>query len=174
MLPNPSFSSWLGRLFGHSDRDIQRLLNNETALHFLIAWSLFESKCFEGFVKAKDIEKFSQTACSSIDWQVLNAITEHFHARYQCPNLFANLMHGQVDLKLRNLLRKSVNQFSCADHLYFLVFVIYRYRNNIFHGNKGVQSWLQYQEQIQYCIHAMQVLVSYSESRVPTMNVTIA
>ena len=71
MSQNPSFSAWLGTLFGHSSGDIQRLLKDKAALHFLIAWSLFESKCFGGFVQAKNIKVFAQSACSSIEWQVL-------------------------------------------------------------------------------------------------------
>jgi hypothetical protein len=54
-----SFQSWLGTLVGHSEFEVRRLLEDESALHFLVAWSLFESKCFAGFVKAKQIEHYA-------------------------------------------------------------------------------------------------------------------
>jgi len=35
-------------------------------------------------------------------------------------------------------------------------------RNNIFHGNKGVESWLQFAEQIEMCQGVMQKLIDTS------------
>ena len=170
----PSFPSWLGTLFGHSEIKVQRLLKNKLALHFLVAWSLFESKCFGGFAKAEKIKTYANDTHSSIDLQALNESTEHFHKRYQCPTLFRNLMHQQQNQHLENVLQQSFSDVSGENRLYVLVFVIYRYRNNIFHGNKGVRSWLQYQEQIQHCIRAMQVMVSHAEFRTPTINASAA
>ena len=170
MLPISSFPSWLGTLLGQSESETKRLLSDESALHFLIAWSLFESKCFGGFVKAKDIGDFAKRACCSIDWQVLRASAEHFHTRYQRSTLFKNLMHGQTENRLSTVLQSPFNEVCDEDRLYFLVFVTYRYRNNIFHGNKGIQSWLQYREQIKHCTRAMQVMVSHSEASAPTMS----
>ena len=67
------------------------------------------------------------------------------------------------------LIKKSFTELSTADKLFFLVFVVYRYRNNIFHGNKGVQSWLQYRDQIRRCTQVMQALVTHAERSAPTM-----
>ena len=53
-------------------------------------------------------------------------------------------------------------ELSESDMIFMLVFVIYRFRNNIFHGNKGVGSWLQYKEQIKWCFTVMQLLISLS------------
>ena len=41
-----------------------------------------------------------------------------------------------------------------------LLVVVYRFRNNIFHGNKGVDSWLQYRPQIEKCTNVMQHLIT--------------
>jgi hypothetical protein len=83
-------------------------------------------------------------------------------------------MHKQKDERLSALVKQPFAKLTADEGLYFLVFVIYRYRNNIFHGNKGVQSWLCYREQVQCCIRAMQVMVSHAERISPTMSAEAA
>lgn len=39
-----------------------------------------------------------------------------------------------------------------------MTYIVYRYRNNMFHGNKGLESWLQFEEQIKDCITVMKKL----------------
>ena len=46
--------------------------------------------------------------------------------------------------------------------VFFLTFVVYRFRNNIFHGNKRVDAWLRFQPQIQDCIRVMQIMISHA------------
>jgi len=169
-----TFHSWLGTLFGHSELQVRRLLDDEAALHFLMAWSLFESKCFGGFVRAAKIECYARLTSKSIAAATLPDAAEHFHARYQDSKLFENLMHEQRNERLSSLLKAHFANLTTEDRLFFLVFVIYRYRNNIFHGNKGVMSWLHYREQIQYCIAAMQFMVSHAEQIKPTMKAWVA
>lgn len=165
-----SFPSWLSSCLGNSEVEIRRLLKDESALYFLIAWSLFESKCFQGFVKAEEIENFAERVSPTINLRALQESVKHFYERYQNPELLKNLMHNKNNPRLLELLTKPFNNICNKEIIYFLVFVIYRYRNNIFHGNKGVQSWLNYQEQIKHCTRAMQVMISHAESNKPTMD----
>lgn len=60
----PTFANWLGNLLQQSELEVQRLLADETALHFLLAWSLFESKCFGGDLNAKKLGGFAETLAS--------------------------------------------------------------------------------------------------------------
>ena len=55
--------------------------------------------------------------------------------------------------------------------MYSVVVVVYRFRNNMFHGNKGVASWLRYREQIALCVLAMQEFIAHAEALTPTMEV---
>lgn len=165
-----SFPSWLSNCLGNSEAEIRRLLTDESALYFLIAWSLFESKCFQGFVKAEDIEDFAERASPTIDLTALQESAWHFYERYQNPTLRKRLMHNKNNPRLLELLAKPFSDIRNEEIIYLLVFVIYRYRNNIFHGNKGVQSWLNYQEQIKHCTRVMQVMISHAESKKPTMD----
>lgn len=164
-----TFHSWLGTLFGHSESQVLLLLDNKMALQFLVAWSLFESKCFAGYVRAPDIAQYAQRTAPSIGPAALRDAAAHFHARYQDRKRFENLMHGHKDQRLLALLGRPFDELTSEDRLFLLVFVVFRYRNNIFHGNKGVESWLFYREQIQICVQAMQILVSHAEQTTPTM-----
>ena len=168
--PSASFASWLAGLLEASPFEVTRLLRDPTAVHFLIAWSLFESKCFAGFMRWNAIEPVIQEmvndGCAT---DVLISSVQHFHQRYQNRRLYDHLMHGQTSSRMERLLTQQVQSFTPADAMFFMVVVIYRYRNNIFHGNKGVGSWLQYREQIRLCIGAMQTLVSHKERKRPTL-----
>jgi hypothetical protein len=99
----------------------------------------------------------------------------HFHARYQYPQKLGNLMPDKktparmVDA-LKKLLAIPFEELTKKQVIELLAYVVYRFRNNMFHGAKGVQSWLQYREQIRLCVEVLQVFVSYAEAKLPTMN----
>ena len=165
------FERWLGSLFGHDGDKVQELLGNQTALQFLIAWSLFESKCFDGFVKKEQLEKFSKCTAAKSDFPMkrLERAAHHFHERYQVREHRENLLHGQECAQFLKILEGPISDPLDHNVLFLCVFVVYRFRNNIFHGNKGVALWLQYEEQICFCIDILQALVSYAEEKTPSM-----
>lgn len=68
----------------------------------------------------------------------------------------------------------AISDMKPEDMVFFVAFVVYRYRNNMFHGNKGIHSWLQYGEQIRLCTEAMQAFVSHAESMSPTISTLAA
>jgi len=172
-----SFSSWLGQLFQQSELEVQRLLTDEAAMQFLLAWSLFESKCFKNDLHSNRLPDFANELVSSnkVALDSLNLPAMYFHARYQAPKKFANLMPSNktparmVDA-LKNLLAIPFEKLTKQQVIELLSYVVYRFRNNMFHGAKGVQSWLQYSEQIRLCVEVLQVFVSYAEAKSPTMN----
>ena len=174
MPSGPAFHSWLAALFEQSEMDIRRLIDDETALQFLIAWSIFEAKCFSGFVKAAQIAGYAKRASPSVCQESISDAVAHFHARYQDESLFRHLMHRQDNTRLSGLIGHKLSDLTDEDRVFFLVFVIYRFRNNIFHGNKGVETWLRYREQIQYCIGAMQVLITHAEQAAPSIRAEAA
>ena len=159
-----TYSYWLSTHLGNSENEVRKLLADKSALYFLMTWSIFESKCFNGYCKIEKIDKFADNLYKTIEFENLTLSTQHFHERYQCDELFDNLMHKQKCSRMIAVLEKPFNEARREDLIYFIVIVIYRYRNNIFHGNKGVKSWLKYREQIEHCIAAMQVMVSHTES----------
>lgn len=163
-----SFSLWLSTVLGQPEDQIRYLLADESALQFLITWSLFEAKCFNGFMKVEHIEEYANTT-SSICFSELDDIVLNFHLRYQENDFFTKLMHQQNNDELSKIRKKKFSTLCTKEKLFFLLFIVYRYRNNIFHGNKGVQSWLEYRHQINQCTKAMQVLVTHAEKITPSM-----
>jgi hypothetical protein len=167
-----NFEEWLANLLGQRAQDVQRLLKDETALHFLIAWSLFESKCFSGFLKLIGIETYCERLVGKerFDSETVAAQCRHFHDRYQDVNLYRHLMHKQRSPRMDAILKRAFETLTPEDKLFLLAVTIYRYRNNIFHGNKGVDSWLRYRPQIKHCIAGMQAFVDHAERLVPSLN----
>lgn len=166
-----NFAFWLGKLLGQSEHEATRLLADKSALHFLVAWTLFESRCFQGYVQEKKIQEYANHVADESELQLheLTDIAECFHDRYQDKKRLQNLLYRTQAHHLQALLEKPMASLAKSEIVFLVVFVLYRFRNNMFHGNKGVASWLRYKAQIDLCTEAMQVFVAFEESRVPTM-----
>ena len=168
-----NFECWLASLLSQSEDQVRCLLKDETALHFLIIWSLFESKCFNGFAKADGLEDFSEriVAKESFNATSISEAASYFHKRYQDKRLFKNLMHKQSSPKMKSVLQQSFDSLQPQDMVFLGALTVYRFRNNIFHGNKGVASWLSFRDQIEYCIDIMKAFVTHAESVRPSLRV---
>jgi hypothetical protein len=165
------FETWLAKLLGQSELKIGRLLKDSTAVKFLIAWSLFESKCFDGFVKIARIDEFARRLASeAFDSKAIRHVLNHFYDRYQKKDRYRHLMHGQQCSRMDGLLGSQPQTFVQEDEVFFVTLVAYRFRNNMFHGSKGVQSWLQYREQIRLCTSALERFVSHAEYLRPSLS----
>lgn len=162
-MPVDPFDQWFANYLGRDVLQVERLLSDKTATRFLIAWSLFETSCFGGFAK---VEKFDAFATDLVDTKgfKLGELTDdasYFHDRYKNEELYGNLMWDQKSPQLNSILFKDFESLSADEIMFFVIFVVYRYRNNIFHGNKGVASWLKFQDQIKLCIEVMQTLITF-------------
>lgn len=173
-----SFVHWLSQLLKQSELEVQRLLADETAMYFLLAWSLFESKCFHSDLKATKLPSFAEELANDngLTLDSLCAPARHFHVRYQDRKKLNNLMPKDktpnwVVTAFKDLLSVPYDDLSKEQVIKLVAFVIYRFRNNMFHGAKGIRSWLQYREEIQLCVDALQVFVTYAESKYPTIGV---
>ena len=109
-----NFENWLAEYLGGNISDVRRLLKNKTAVHFLIAWSIFESRLFskqrngKSSVNAETICEFSKIIANKGKFEVAS-ICEHamyFHARYQCSKNFRHLM---FEKSKKRQLRKTFN-----------------------------------------------------------------
>ena len=52
---------------------------------------------------------------------------------------------------------------SDEEKLVLMIYVVYRYRNNIFHGNKGIESWSHYTSQIELYLDFMMSILDCAE-----------
>jgi hypothetical protein len=159
------FDSWLASYLGEKESAVSLLIQDQMAVEFLISWSIFESDCFNGFCKLDDIKPFSDKIVKSAKYKTgpISRCVEHFHERYQQRSLYKNLMHKQKCKNAEIILSKKINDLEESEKVFLLVLVVYRYRNNIFHGNKGVSSWLAYKKQIKLCCEVMHHCIGLSE-----------
>ena len=90
-----AFDDWFARHLDEDPTEVHKLLSDQTATRFLIAWSLFETSCHNGFLKKADIEPFAQRLVvqESLDIEPLLDDARYFHARYQSAERLRNLMH---------------------------------------------------------------------------------
>ncbi len=165
------FEAWLTDLLSKDRLEVGALLRDPRALHFFITWSLFESKCFGGFLKLEALDPFaSRLVAEHYDSRALLEPLTHFHDRYQDAKRYRQLTHRQVCERAQKLLGLPVATLTPEDVIFFVSFVVYRFRNNMFHGNKGVRSWLNYGPQIALCTAAMQSFVSHAEGQTPSLS----
>jgi len=157
-----TFDQWFAHYLQQDELQVEHLLRDRTATRFLIAWSLFESRCFEGFAKINKFSAFAKLISEIHDFEclALQEPAKHFHSRYQDKQRCKNLMHDQKSKEMEEILSKEFAELSRYELTLMLLVVVYRFRNNIFHGNKGVRSWLGYKEQISLCLDVMQSFIS--------------
>lgn len=171
----PTFENWFADILSQSRSQVHELLSDQTAIQFLIAWSIFESRCFAGYLKLADIETYAEScATSGFKTEQVSSHLLHFFQRYQDPNNRGRLWHQQKADRFHALVKRDVGTLSSAEWVYFAICVVYRFRNNIFHGNKGVWSWLQYADQISRCVVLMQAFISHEEAIEPRLRMPSA
>lgn len=90
-------------------------------------------------------------------------IAKHFHTRYQDEERYRHLCHQDNYKDTDEILLKPYENITHKEKIILLTYVVYRYRNNIFHGNKGIRTWSNYNKQIQYCLQYMMAIVDCHE-----------
>lgn len=160
----PTFEAWYANLLGQRDFEVRRLLKDPAAIRFLIAWSMFEGRCFDDSANEKQIANLAERIVrEGFDPEHLSDALIHFHARYQDKTRLRALLHKRKSERLAKVLSLPIAELSPTDRPFLVLFVVFRFRNNIFHGSKGVESWLQYGEEIRLCTDAMQAVISHVE-----------
>ncbi|MGL6132529.1 MAG: hypothetical protein ACRCZ9_13030 [Fusobacteriaceae bacterium] len=154
---------WLATSLNTNKENIEQLYRNPIGLDFLLVWTRFEKINFNGFMKYKKegdgigvwVDKIKQEPLSD----ELESIYNKFAIRYkgnkkkflQLCNIKKIGKYGKTEKDILENLNPSLEEKK-----YLLIFIAYRYRNNMFHGSKGIGNWVsQYEEQIKDCIKIM-------------------
>lgn len=170
-----SFEHWLGKILGQDERSVRRLMKDPTGLHFLMAWSLFESKCCGGeFDANKHCAGDAMPVTDLDESKVIAAQAIYFHQRYQSQHLLESLApQGKSSKNVRSafvqLLGLPREGLSDVQARIVAIFVCSRIRNNMFHGVKGIDDWLRDRDLIERCTTVLQMFVAARERRHPTL-----
>lgn len=146
---------WLAGYFDTDTNRIEELLTNQLATTYLLIWPIFEQKFFNGFMKKSEIKRFAADHAECYGKMNSEYIIKYFHKRYQDNNNYHHLKHRDNCSDIDEILKKSYDKLKSEEKLALGLYVVYRYRNNIFHGNKGIKSWVNYKTQIEYCLQFM-------------------
>lgn len=148
-----------------SSDEIRDMLHNQVAVLYLLIWPIMEQRYFSGFLKINQINdaarKLAPFYCKDLK-NDLDKIIMKFFDRYRNKNQHYRDLH--VDIIMRKEFDEilSKNRFiylQPIDKIKLLLFVIYRYRNNIFHGNKDIRKWASFDKQIKDCLIGMMKLM---------------
>ena len=152
---------------GASIDEIQDMLRNQTAISYLLIWPILEQRQFDGFMDVESILSASKKLGQYYNKELLtdlDDIVKYFFDRYNINKGLNNEYYkalqpnGTVPPEIKAILKNkyysSLSLFP-EKKVMLLLFVIYRYRNNIFHGNKSIERWLDYKKQINYCLFGM-------------------
>ena len=155
--------------YQYMDRPMSDETYNEcSALLFYTAW--FEELLFNNKVQQspKNDEKICMDIASKIDLTQFD-----FFGIYFCDRYFNNANTANTDEYFKNLrlkdslivpvktalLRFKENKNRDADLLYAYIMIVYRFRNNMFHGVKGLNALHEYSEQFKIINHFMSLLL---------------
>lgn len=124
--------------------------------------------------KAKQVDvskKLENFSCAVVRERIIllsdyNFFAEHFSKRYDSSNKDGNERFENLGLphdkkhEAQNLLKNAARCTDPSLLLYCYLRIAYRFRNNLFHGSKGVEGLGQYSEEFENINHFMSKLMS--------------
>lgn len=153
---------WIQEAVERNFQDSGLIYPSETGMEFLMVWSLFESRCFGGDLNREKISTISDDYFDNS--KALNQIFTHFHQRYQDKDKLNTLLNDDSSTWAEDLLRHAENNISNVDKTKFILYVIQRYKEYIYHDNKSTSKWADYNQEITHCITAMKDIFDRQKS----------
>ena len=151
-----------------TDESVDLILDNKNVMFFLCVWALFESTIFDGYLRKKhtqnNIYSISQKYAKNYSSDNFDFYSTYFHQRYQDNELYKKLRHNENDSKMNEILHKEHSMLTKEEKLYLLLYTVYRYRNNMFHGNKDILTWENFATEIDHCTQIMIKMIDVKES----------
>ena len=156
---NSKVTEWLAGQFNTETWNITDMLRTQNATVYLLIWPIMEQEVFNGFMQGKSIVPVAEKMGDYFD--ELNAEDEarYFHDRYQNNETYRRLTDSKKYKPMEEVLAKEFSELTGKDKMILMMTTVYRYRNNIFHGNKAIGEWNKYSKEIEYCTEFMMSVV---------------
>jgi len=130
---------WISETIINEDSDRIEANDIDEIRDFALLWNLFEALCCDKFAKMQKINSLIDSKIDLFEETKYQNIFDYFYNRYKNDTTKFNA------LKLRNgdkeLVRKVLDNtyIDKNNKLKFIMAIIYRYRNNLFHGEKNMR-----------------------------------
>lgn len=151
---------WLAKTLSIDRWLVSETIRNQMATVFLLIWPILENKIFKNSMSHEQINRIAESILGKIPKRELDEISSHFHKRYQDRRKYLKLINEQRYNwgKIERIIEKPFYRVREDEKIVLMIFVTYRYRNNIFHGIKSIQQWNNFSNEIQQCIRFMLLL----------------
>lgn len=110
--------------------------------NFAMIWNLFEDRCMGNFARISEVNNFIESLIS-IDNLEVNAIFDYFKDRYKVVDNIYNiesLLWRSNENTYRDFVIEKFRNTQCShqDKIQAVLYIIFRLRNNLFHGEKNI------------------------------------
>ena len=156
---------WLSKTLDIDNWLVSETVKNQMATVYLLIWPILETKVFNNDMSHNQINIVSNSVRDVMPDVEIDDIAKHFYDRYQDIGKYRKLVAGRNWTKIDRILGKPFNRIYKDEKIAFLIFVVYRYRNNIFHGIKSIKEWNKFSIEIQLCIKFMIMLGNCIDSK---------
>lgn len=150
--------NWLSKMLRIDTWLVSETIKNQMATVFLLIWPILETKIFNSDMSHAQIKDVAESVKNEISSNDLEEIFLHFHDRFQSDEKYRKLKQDREWTKIDYILQDPPERVSKKNRIIFMIFVVYRYRNNIFHGIKSISQWSDFSKEIQLCIKFMILL----------------
>lgn len=110
----------------------------ETIGRFSIIWNIFETKFFEQDAKQAKIESVADEYKKKLDLSIYEDTCKFFHNRYKSADFLKGLFTKDEDALFSSIRNTDYDKIDTKDKIYFVLTVAFRFRCNLFHGNKVI------------------------------------
>lgn len=156
---NSRVTEWLAKQFNTSPWNIKGLLQTQNATVYLLIWPIMEQEVFNGFMQGKSIVPVSEKLGVYFDEMNADEKAQYFHDRYQDEIKYRHLTGSKKYKPMEEVLAKRYTELTNTEKTIVMMTTVFRYRNNIFHGNKAIGDWNKYCKEIEYCTEFMMSVV---------------
>ena len=118
-----------------------------------------EQRVFDGFMEGKKIVPVYELLGEYFDEMNADEKARYCHLRYQDSEKYRRLTDSRKYKPMEEVLAKKFSELTNVEKMIVMMTTVFRYRNNIFHGNKAIGNWNRYSQEIEYCTEFMMSVV---------------
>ncbi len=113
---------------------------NAQTLMFVLVWNLFEDECMKKSARIKDVENFVKNLSENINENTFDiSLYEYFRNRYLDKDLKDALnLEEKYCKQIEKAFKKHVTDIDLHSKIKCCLYICFRFRNNLFHGEKDV------------------------------------